>query len=635
MAKAATAGVKKTVKPRAAPNPLAPRTGAERGLVRAALADGLFDATPLTPAQRVVRPSFLRALISGKIPGAPVPEGGFTARGLIFRHPLDLSHASAQGDALAPLALVSTRFEQALQLDFAHFAMLGLLGSTSDGTVSMQGLRVAGDLRMDRFTCTGGVDLIGAAIGGDLTFNGSKLRGPVDKNDRVVGDALIVDRSKVGGNFTCRTYGDQRFEADGEVRLLAVEIGGQLSFKGARLKGVAGPDGVIGHALSADGVIVTQQTFLDDDFRAEGAVRLPGATLQSVMISGVVISRNEAIDLSDARMGRLHVRLIDRKSRGRFVLEGTTVDTIDALHPVLWGTPPAEDGSGIRLDLDGFTYRRAEVAPMHGRRSRTWARFLGRDPLAEAVLEFLDRNFRSPRPNREHYQPQPFEQAAQALRDAGHGQAANEVAVAKREFQRVCKANGPAASIVAWFSLVLFRYGYGPLRATGWTVALILAGAWAIAAVQEGGGLVLADKPQPGSQPPAFHEMRSGPCRLTYLLPDATGCARTAAEGLSASMNAAERYVFSPVLDTALGTPSAAPVRTPTTAQQSCPEHPLALALDAFLPLVDFGVEKRCRIADDYPRRGLAEAFRILYAIFGWLFIPMVALTFSGVLRKD
>lgn len=66
-----------------------------------------------------------------------------------------------------------------------------------------------------------------------------------------------------------------------------------------------------------------------------------------------------------------------------------------------------------------------------------------------------------------------------------------------------------------------------------------------------------------------------------------------------------------------------------------CPEHPIAYSLDNLLPLVDFGVDKRCRIADDYPRRGLAETFRIAFAILGWLFIPMVALTFAGVLRKD
>ncbi|QLQ13601.1 MAG: hypothetical protein HZY74_10455 [Brevundimonas sp.] len=61
----------------------------------------------------------------------------------------------------------------------------------------------------------------------------------------------------------------------------------------------------------------------------------------------------------------------------------------------------------------------------------------------------------------------------------------------------------------------------------------------------------------------------------------------------------------------------------------------MAFALDALLPLVDLGVDKQCQINRTPSLWPVLEGLRVTYAILGWLFLPMVALTYAGVLRKD
>lgn len=109
-----------------------------------------------------------------------------------------------------------------------------------------------------------------------LALSGSKLAA-ADSD----GDALVADGAEIGGNLFLAAHEGDRFEADGAVRLLGATIGGVLDCVGAKL--VAGANAVEGAALIADGLSVTGSVFLsagaDHRFEANGAVRLPGATI--------------------------------------------------------------------------------------------------------------------------------------------------------------------------------------------------------------------------------------------------------------------------------------------------------------------------------------------------------------------
>lgn len=64
---------------------------------------------------------------------------------------------------------------------------------------------------------------------------------------------------------------DKEFRAEEEVNLSGAQIGGQLSFRTARLNGKEGP------ALSAPSLKVTADMYCDEGFQADGAIDLAGA----------------------------------------------------------------------------------------------------------------------------------------------------------------------------------------------------------------------------------------------------------------------------------------------------------------------------------------------------------------------
>ncbi|QLQ13600.1 MAG: hypothetical protein HZY74_10450 [Brevundimonas sp.] len=197
---------------------------------------------------------------------------------------------------------------------------------------------------------------MGTEIGGVLTLEGASLKGATDIQGRVTGYALSADRAVIGGSVFCSPADGHRFEAEGTVRLMGATIGGQLALDDAWLNA---PKGL---ALAAERISVSDATILAGGTAIVGMVNLMGATLSDLFVQGEIKATTadaNALHLGDASLRRLWIDGLS--GLGKVNLEGATADTFDGFYPELWGDAPTAT-TGLELDLDGFTYRRADSA---------------------------------------------------------------------------------------------------------------------------------------------------------------------------------------------------------------------------------------------------------------------------------
>lgn len=185
------------------------------------------------------------------------------------------------------------------------------------------------------------------------------------------------------------------------------------------------------------------------------------------------------------------------------------------------------------------------------------------------------------------FRPQPYEQAARLLRAKGDRYGAGRVGSAKRQLQRRCADRG-LAGLGNWLFHLFFDYGYSPARTVVWGLLFLLLGLGGVELLKRTGGLV-------DSEPAVSFTIRPQPG-------------------------------------------NAAPLVGETVRQkQPCTVDTLGYTLDAFLPLVDLGFNRRCVVAPPelFPTARAADYGLLLYSLVGLIFVPIAALTFAGVLRSD
>jgi hypothetical protein len=162
----------------------------------------------------------------------------------------------------------------------ARLPALYLNGSRTR-SITADGVTVFGNVFLRAaFTAEGEVRLLGAQIGGDLDCSGGVFRNPPQKDVPESGKALNADGINVRGNVFLR----RGFTSEGEVRLLGAQIGGDLDCHGGHFKNP--PKGNLpesGKALYADGVNVRGGVILREGFTAEGEVRFLSAQIGAVL----------------------------------------------------------------------------------------------------------------------------------------------------------------------------------------------------------------------------------------------------------------------------------------------------------------------------------------------------------------
>ena len=326
-----------------------------------------------------------------------------------------------------------------------------LNGTDKDGNALLaDGIKVDGGVFLDQeFKAAGTVRMPGANITGPLVCRGAQLTGT--KKNR---NALLADWMKVGGGV----FLDQEFKAAGTVRMPGAEITGPLACHGAQLTGTDGD----GRALHADWIKVHGGVFLDREFTAAGTVSLVAARADaSVYLKPKALADENKIALDAAR-----AQISDTlwwapaaQVSGQVNLEGATAgqlhDHWDSERPN--GYWPA---SG-RLRLDGFTY----------------GRFGGGDEVTvDQRLAWIRGQYQcSAKGHWKGFATQPYEQLAAVYRQVGQDSQARKVAIARRADLRkygnlsLCRKFGNRLLDIT------ISYGYHSWRAAAYLVAVFVA----------------------------------------------------------------------------------------------------------------------------------------------------------------
>ena len=207
----------------------------------------------------VVRGEVIRFFAYGGNEENPFSGSIIYLRGAWISGDLDLMHASIS----YALMFSNCHFEDFVRMQYAECAALSLGGSHLAQGLLADGLTTRGcvDLR-EGFSAEGEVRLLGANIGGNLDCANGKFHNPGKY-------ALSADKLRTKGEVNLR----DGFSAEGEVRLLGVNIGGDLICAGGKFRNADGC------AFSADGLTTKGSVYLNGDFFAEGEVRLLGVNI--------------------------------------------------------------------------------------------------------------------------------------------------------------------------------------------------------------------------------------------------------------------------------------------------------------------------------------------------------------------
>lgn len=361
----------------------------------------------------VVRASVLRdVLLGGARPPGEVPA--LRVSGARVTGVLDLANAIID----CPVRLRDCRFDSPPDLHAARTRQVNLTGSSFPG-MRAAGVRMDGALHLTGCRSTGEIRLAGARIGGALLMEDAHL-------ESGTGEVLLLDPAHIDNDLWA-----PGLRAYGRIRLAGAELGGALNLEDAVLDD---PGGLALHG----GNLTVGSGVMGSRLRTTGEVRFTGARVAG------------RVELGGAELG------------GALNADGCVAAELS-----LRGAAPV--GGAVTL-------RRARVGLL-GVEPGTWPDEVGLDGLTyDGLAPHLPAKDRLPVLDRdgEGYVPHAYEQLAAAYTRIGDDDSARTVRLAKqRRHRRTLPWYGRA-----WGYLqdVAVGYGYRPMRAASWLVALLVAG---------------------------------------------------------------------------------------------------------------------------------------------------------------
>ncbi len=427
------------------------------------------DPADPAPPDQVIRAEVVAALLLGAhTANAPGDRPALRLTGARITGRLDLGFT----DITAPVHLTDCRFDETPLLRAARTRELSLTGCALPGLVA------------DTAQIDAGLTLTHCRLTGPLVLDRAQINGDLDLRDTAIahpgGEAISAVHAQVSGNALCADL-----TVEGTFRLSGACVDGEFDLEGARLRAPGR------HALDAYHVRVGEDFTCHPGFSAEGRLILSGATVGAAIgFCGARLSNPgdvalEAVDVTVARNFDLGLGLtVD----GAVKLDGTHVGTelsfraAELTHPggialSLRATRARDTDLRTRRPVEGTVdARNAHLGTLHDNPA-TWPADLR---LADTTYDGLA--FPLPATERigwlrrppGRYLPQPYEQLAATYRRLGHEDEARTVLLAKQRHRRT----GLPAHTRLWGHVQDFSVGYGyrPLRAGLWLLALLACG---------------------------------------------------------------------------------------------------------------------------------------------------------------
>jgi hypothetical protein len=387
------------------------------------------------------------------------------------------------------LYLDKLHVDSSLLMLHAQFSEVVLGSAHIGGTLELDGSTVSGQLHMDKLHVDSSLFMrngqfreivLGSAhIGGTLELNGSTVNGPLhmDKlqvdssllmrtaqfREVVLGSAHIIGTLELtGSTVRGRLYMDKlrvdsslymRNNAElAEVNLTSAHIGGQLDATDAKVTS----------NLQCYNLTVEQDVLLNDA-KFTGKIDCRFSKFKNLYFNRGTFGGD--VDLANAEIGG-EIQLgpagqhSAQWSPGKaLILRNARAETI----PMLTDAWPAH------LDVGGFTYRalREDSARSHDQRSEC------RSDVFHCWFE-----------KQKSFSPQAYEQLAQVFQNQGNADQARAIRYDGRERER-SESEGLR---YAWLTILDWVIGYGHQieRALGWTVGLVIVGAFVLGISGEG-----------------------------------------------------------------------------------------------------------------------------------------------------
>ena len=389
----------------------------------------------------------------------------------------------------------------------ASLLRLILLGGPDAPRLHEKGLRLRGAW------VTGTLDLHGCRVLRDIALADCRFAAPINLQSAAV-DTVLLDGSVLPGLIA------RRLESRGGITLRAVEIGGTIDMRGARLEG----------ELILDGSSVTKDTdvALDVSYatirgdltlrgcRFRGVVKVSGARLTGdLSLVGALIDGDASVALAaDGVTVGGDVVLHETRIIGEASLIGTRVSGDLRIESGAFEARGARALTLNRMRIEGALFLRHEAKvdgalglngayagaivdeptswPKYGdlllNRFR-YGGFVGSPVDAPTRLDWLSRQ--DPERWGEDFWPQPYEQLSAVLGEMGHQEAARTILFEKERLQRLARrarAKGPmqraVLSLRDFLLSVTVGYGLHPLRSFLWLLLFWLAGVAMLTAVQ-------------------------------------------------------------------------------------------------------------------------------------------------------
>lgn len=402
-----------------------------------------------------LRPEVIRCLITGTPWGLgthpwPLHSRGILIANAIIDGDLDLEHCTLQGQ----LWIYSSLIRGKIKLRDARAKTLGFDGTYllpapkneemevnanryraicaqrlhADGSVFLRnGFHTNMCVFFENATITGSLN----CTGGSFQSYGYEIGGENDEELKCKGEAINCDEAAIGGDLIMRKFCHDNgkivpFSADGTVNLSHAKIGSSIHCEGGRFKRKG-----TGDALCLYSAVVGAGLHLTAIDSIEGDLRLEEAEVHTFYDDGT--ARPEILPTTEG---------LERKN-DKGVASGDII-------------------------LDGFEYQRLNIK---------------NDEKAEEKNQHSDHMIallecQPPDALDKHFRPQPWIQAAKALRDLGHLFQSRNIAY-EREKKRSQRSDSRR---LLRFRLKMFGflvgYGYKPMRAIWLSLDIILFGYW-------------------------------------------------------------------------------------------------------------------------------------------------------------